>query len=63
MKPAEIRQAATSIILSHARDVERMSIREHLQEEEFEFTNADINTIYELIDKARIAIDFPRDDS
>lgn len=60
MTPDELRDHAAAIMIDHARDVERMSIREHLQEEDVDDPDGAIaNAIYDLIAKAAVSVDFP----
>lgn len=60
MTPEERREAATELLLEFARDVERMSIREHLADSEHanEYDDADVNEISELISTATITIEW-----
>jgi hypothetical protein len=62
MSPEEIREHATILILDHARDIERLSIREHLDEEDVEYSNAEVTAIQKLTTKATITVEFPTEE-
>lgn len=59
MSPDELRDHAAAIMIDHAKDVERMSIQEHLEEQGIEWDRFDALAIYDLISRAELAVDFP----
>jgi hypothetical protein len=63
VSPEEIREHATILIREHARDIERLSIREHLDEEDVEYSNAEVTAIQKLTTKATITVEFPTKES
>lgn len=60
MSPDELRDYATAVILDHARDVKRLSVYEMAEQYTGgEISDADANTVMDLIRAATIAVSFP----